>query len=233
MSGQTPVSTVVAVVPAAGAGVRLGAPVSKPYVELCGRSILERTLVSLSAAPSISGIVLVAAPDELENARAAVPSGVPLLGLVPGGEERFDSVLCGLNALPDGTDLVLVHDGVRPFVTVREIEETVALARGMGAAIAATSPVETVKETDGERIVTTRDRGNVRLAQTPQVFRVELLQRAYRHAMECGTKGTDESSLVERLGADIGIVEADRWNIKITREEDILLGEWILREIRK
>ena len=217
-------------IPAAGAGRRLGAGVPKPFVELAGRTILARTLEAIAAAPSVAGLVVAAPPDRLEEVRRAAPEGAPLLAVVAGGEERFDSVRNGLAAVPEGTAIVAVHDAARPFVTVRETEAVIDAARRHGAALSVTAPVETVKRTAGGRIVETLDRDTIRLAQTPQAFRAELLGRAFRRAAEEGEKGTDEASLVERLGEPVYPVEADRWNRKITTAEDLRLGEWILRE---
>jgi 2-C-methyl-D-erythritol 4-phosphate cytidylyltransferase len=167
------------------------------------------------------------------RAEGVVPAGAPVIRIVAGGRERFDSVWIGLGELPDGAEIVLVHDGVRPFVTVREVEDTVAMARQIGAGVAVSAPVETVKRIEGERLHATLDRERIRLAQTPQAFRVEILRRAYDAALEDGFRGTDEASLVERIGGEIGLVEADRWNLKITGEEDLRLAEWILREVRR
>jgi 2-C-methyl-D-erythritol 4-phosphate cytidylyltransferase len=224
---------VVAVVPAAGAGLRLGGDVPKPYRSIAGKPLLARTLEAIAAAPSIRGIVLVVAPGETVRAASLAPPRLSWFRVTPGGERRFDSVREGLRLVPPGVEIVVVHDGARPFVTVREIEETIALARATGAAVAATAPVETVKRVDGEIVTATLDRDRIRLAQTPQAFRASVLRDAYRQAEAGGWSGTDESALVERAGGRIGIVEADRWNVKITVEEDLLLAEWIVREVRR
>ncbi|MBM3320424.1 MAG: 2-C-methyl-D-erythritol 4-phosphate cytidylyltransferase [Candidatus Eisenbacteria bacterium] len=222
----------IVIVPAAGAGLRLGGAVPKPYRAVEGRAILARTLEAVASAPSVGGIVAAVAPGETERAASLAPPALAWFRAVEGGEERFDSVHRGLLEVPEETEIVAVHDGVRPFVTAREIEETVALARTIGAAATMSAPVETVKRVDGDEVTATLDRAKIRLAQTPQAFRAELLREAYRRAIEEGWKGTDESALVERIGARVGIVQADRWNIKITVEEDLLLAEWIAREVR-
>lgn len=224
---------VIAVVPSAGAGARLGGPVAKPYRDLGGRPILARTLEALAAAPSIGGLIVAVDAAEIERARALMPASVAWARVVAGGEERFDSVRLGLEEVPDETEIVVVHDGARPLVTVREIEETIALARKFGAALAVSAPVETVKRVDGDVVTATLDRDRVRLAQTPQAFRAEILREGYRRAVEDGIKTTDEAAIVERAGAKIGCVEADRWNRKITVEEDLRLAEWVLEERRR
>ena len=221
---------VIAVVPAAGAGMRVGGSVPKTYRDVAGRPVLARTVEAVAAAPSVGGIVVVVAPGDEERARAILPVSPSWLRVVPGGEARFDSVREGLGAVPDETTIVVVHDGARPFVTVRELEETIALAREVGAALTVTQPVETVKRVDGSRVSGTLDRDRIRLAQTPQAFRVPVLREAYRRAMEEGIKTTDEASLVERSGGEVRFVAADRWNVKITVDEDLRRAEWIVGE---
>ncbi|MBN1825189.1 MAG: 2-C-methyl-D-erythritol 4-phosphate cytidylyltransferase [Candidatus Eisenbacteria bacterium] len=233
MSDRFLIPEVVAVVPAAGAGRRFGAGAPKSFRELAGRTILARTLDALAAAPSIGGLVVAAPPDRLDEVRRLVPDGAPLLAVVAGGEERFDSVRNALAAVPEGTAIVVVHDAARPLVTARETEEAIEAARRYGAALTVSAPVETVKRIDGDRVTATLDRDLIRLAQTPQAFRADLLRRAFRTAEEDGVKGTDEASLVERLGEPVVPVEADRWNRKITVEEDLRLAEWVLREVRR
>ncbi|MCP5118571.1 MAG: NTP transferase domain-containing protein, partial [bacterium] len=173
---------VVAIVPAAGAGVRLGASEPKQFLMLGGDTILGRTLKRLAGAPSVDALIVAVAAKELRRVSDMV-DGLELPGcVVEGGEERFHSVCRGLGKVPESAEVVLVHDGVRPFVTEREIEETIAKARETGAAIAATRPVETVKEVEGTSITGTIDRRKIRLAQTPQAFRFDLFKRAYEVA---------------------------------------------------
>jgi len=221
---------VVAVVPAAGAGVRLPGPQAKPYREVGGRPILARAVEGILAAPSIGGIVIAAAAGDEERARSCVPGDAPWVRVVTGGAERFDSVCRGLEEVPEGAEIVVVHDGVRPFVTVREIEGTIALARERGGALVVTSPVETVKRVEEDQVVATLERSRIRLAQTPQAFRIEIMREAFRRAAEEGVGGTDEAAIVERYGGEIGTIPADRWNIKITVEEDLRLAAWIIEE---
>lgn len=218
---------VVAVVPAAGSGVRLGGDRPKQFLAVGGESILGRTLRRLAGAPSVDALVVAAAATEIGLVSDMV-DGLELPGcVVEGGRERFHSVLRGLDAVPDCAEVVVVHDGVRPFVTEREIEECVSAARCSGAAIAATAPVETVKQVEEGLIAATLDRRLIRLAQTPQAFRLDLFRRACAAALEGGYTGTDEASLVEKLGEKIVIVDADRNNRKITTADDLALGEFL------
>ncbi len=212
---------VAAIVPAAGAGRRFGEGEPKQFHLLHGETILGRTVRAVAEAPSVDYVIVAAASGEIERVVEIVKGSCRKGVVVEGGEERFHSVWNALDAVPKGVEIVVVHDGVRPFVTVREIEETIAAARARGGAIAASAPVETVKEVDRTRIVRTVDRKTVRLAQTPQAFRVDLLRRAYAKAFDDRFVGTDESSLVERLGAVVVVVDADPANRKITTPADL------------
>jgi 2-C-methyl-D-erythritol 4-phosphate cytidylyltransferase len=127
--------------------------------------------------------------------------------------------------------VVAVHDGVRPFVTVEEIERTVRAAQNAGAAILTAPVVDTIKKVEAGQVLMTLERDGLRRALTPQCFRYELLRRAYEQSEDVVNSATDDSSLVERLGVPVAIVEGDARNIKITRPEDIALGEIILKEV--
>ncbi|NNE07126.1 MAG: 2-C-methyl-D-erythritol 4-phosphate cytidylyltransferase [Gemmatimonadetes bacterium] len=243
----------VAIVPAAGSGVRMGGGEPKQFREIGGVPILLRTLTALRDAEVFERIIVAVSDDERARVEAWVRE-IPGLVCVTGGEERFHSVKNGLDAVDgegegvpgviptvpgtgspgsDDERVVLVHDGVRPFVTAREIVEVVAAAERDGAAIVCSQPVETVKSLgEGGGIVETLDRERVRLAQTPQAFQTGLFHEAYMRAESETYVGTDEASLVERLGYVVSVVEADRWNIKITTPEDFELAEWILKERR-
>src|SRR6185369_2195787 len=148
---------------------------------------------------------------------------------VPGGMTRADSVKRGLMAIRAATaEIVAVHDGVRPFVTVEEIDATVAAARTDGAAILVAPVTDTIKQVNDQRIVKTLDRGELRRALTPQCFRYELLRQAYQAADITDPSVTDESVLLETLGIPVSIVEGSPRNIKITTVEDLTSAEAIL-----
>ncbi len=242
----------VAIVPAAGSGRRMGGGEPKQFREVGGVPILLRTLSALRDANVFEHIIVAVSDEERARVEGWSP-GIPELVCVAGGEERFHSVKSGLDAVSElgdgvgddagdaGTSVagigshrvVLVHDGVRPFVTAREIIEVVRAAERDGAAIVCSRPVETVKSLgEGGGIVETLDRDRVRLAQTPQAFQIGLFREAYMRAEGENFVGTDEASLVERLGYVVSVIEADRWNIKITTPEDFELAEWILKERR-
>jgi 2-C-methyl-D-erythritol 4-phosphate cytidylyltransferase len=148
---------------------------------------------------------------------------------VPGGATRADSVKRGLQAIRSATaEIVAVHDGVRPFVTVEEIENTVEAARRDGAAILVAPATDTIKLVENGMIVKTLDRSGLRQALTPQCFRYDLLRQAYEHADVRDASVTDESVLVERLGHPVTIVEGSARNIKITTPYDLLVAGLLL-----
>ena len=152
--------------------------------------------------------------------------------VVPGGATRADSVKRGLLAIRSATaEIVAVHDGVRPFVAIEEIEDTVKAAKVTGAAILVAHVVDTIKEVRAGNVVRTIDRATLRHALTPQCFRYELLRQAYEQVDVKDPSLTDESSLVERMGAPVAIVQGSSRNIKITTQEDLALAEAYLRHL--
>jgi 2-C-methyl-D-erythritol 4-phosphate cytidylyltransferase len=226
--------TIGAVVPAAGKGKRMGGGKSKQFLELEGKPILVHTLERLNGCEEIDRIVVVAEADSLQETVGLIRAhGLSkVVSVVPGGEERQDSVWNGLEALSSLPEcaLVLIHDAVRPFVTATLIRSSLEAAIRCGAAVAAVPPKETLKQSaDGIWVGGTPDRDGFWVAQTPQVFRYQLLVEAYRSARQEGFRGTDDSSLVERTGTRVMIVRGDYDNIKITTQEDLELALGILR----
>jgi 2-C-methyl-D-erythritol 4-phosphate cytidylyltransferase len=216
-----------AVIPAGGRGRRMGA--KKQGLRLLGRPVLCWTVEAVEAAPAVAGIV-VAVPAEDVAAWRAVLAGCPKLrAVVAGGEERQESVARGLAAVPAEAELVAVHDGVRPCVTAQLIERLVADARAHGAAVPALPVVETLKRAREGRVIETVDRDGLWAVQTPQVFRADLLREAHRRAAAAGVCLTDDAALVERLGVEVRLVPGEPGNVKITRPEDLVLAEAILR----
>jgi 2-C-methyl-D-erythritol 4-phosphate cytidylyltransferase len=150
--------------------------------------------------------------------------------VVPGGATRADSVKRGLMSIRAATaEIVAVHDGVRPFVTVEEIDATIETARADGAAILVAPVTDTIKQVDSERVVKTLDRDGLRRALTPQCFRYDVLRHAYEAADVTDPSLTDESVLVEQLGHTVSIVEGSGRNIKITTAEDLAVAEVLLK----
>ena len=215
---------VSAIIAAAGAGRRLGAPVPKQLLELDGRSILERSVDAFAQHPAVAETIVVlpsslaSAPPEWLRARA------PHVRIVPGGERRQDSVAKGFDAVDSSADVVLVHDAARPFVTADVISRVIEAASVHGAAIAAVPVSDTVKRVEvanGQTtILETISRDTLYLAQTPQGFALGVLRDAVALGRS-GVEATDEAALAERAGHAVRIVNGARSNVKITTQEDL------------
>ena len=219
--------SVCAVVPAGGTGTRMGGTVPKQFLELNGKPILYYTLKTLQDCGIISELILVVPEKEYDNA-CTDWLGKPeiVTKVVVGGEKRQDSVYNGFCELSPQTEIVLVHDGVRPFLSHQMIQESVDAAREYGAAITAIPVNDTIKRVDDSGLVSqTVDRDGLWRVQTPQVFRYELLQEAFKKANSEKFYGTDEGTLIEHLGKPVKVVEGSEQNIKITRPEDLRLSE--------
>ena len=225
----------VAIVVAAGKGTRLGGNRPKQFLELDGIPVIIHTLRQFDRCREIDEVVTVLPAEETAGFQSlAQQFGLRKLArVIAGGETRAQSVQRGL-ASTHAADIVAVHDGVRPFVTPEEIDQVVAAARTSGAAILVAPVADTIKEISDGRIVRTLARSQLRRALTPQCFRLDILKRAYDQLAEVEREGievTDDSLLVERLGVEIVAVEGSARNIKITREEDLMIGEAILRSV--
>jgi 2-C-methyl-D-erythritol 4-phosphate cytidylyltransferase len=220
----TPPLVVGALVPAAGLGVRLGPGEPKALRELAGEPLLVHAVRTLRSVPSI-GVVVVAAPapDVEAVGRLLVAYDVVV---VPGGDDRQDSVHRTLAALPPDVDLVLVHDAARCLTPGHVIEAVVAALRAGADAVVPVLPIaDTVKHVDGVRVLGTVDRAALRAVQTPQGFRREVLARAHGAGLRAAT---DDASLVEALGGTVTTVPGDDEAFKITRPLDLLLAEAVL-----
>ena len=225
-------SLIVALVPAAGRGLRMGGFVPKQFLSLSGEPLIIYSLRTLQAAPMIDQIILAVPPADLEYCEREIVSRhrfTKVTKVVAGGAERQDSVRHALAHVPLDTEVVLIHDAVRPFVTPRMITEVVAVARKEGAAIVALPMRDTVKQvrTDGT-IERTVDRNPLWLAQTPQAFRRDWIEAAHKKAHAEGVRATDDAFLVEWLGHPVSVVEGSGENIKVTSPEDLVIGEAIL-----
>ena len=214
-----------AIIVAAGSGSRFKSDTPKQFLTLCGKPAIEHTLERFQSAPSVDSIVLILAEEFISEFDAEL---IPKLSrVVPGGDTRARSVLNGLNAVDDETEIVAVHDGARPLVTVDEIERTVAKAKLTGAACLVAPLTDTIKTIRGDEIAGTLDRDKLRRALTPQTFKIEILRKAFENA-DLRESVTDECYLVEKLGHPISFVEGCSRNIKITHPEDITLAEVLL-----
>lgn len=223
---------VTVIIAAAGAGRRMKADRPKQLLVINDTPILVYTIRKFDRCSLVDRIV-VAAPqesvDEIRKMVAGAGFSKPV-SVVQGGARRQDSVATAMQHMDPDTTIVAVHDAVRPFVSVEEIEATIRLAEKTGAALLAIPIVDTVKQIRKDIIDSTLTREHLVLAQTPQVFRVEILREAYERAKKDEYYGTDESSLVERMDHPVSIVRGSERNIKITRPGDLSLARFYLQE---
>ncbi len=225
--------SVAALVLAAGRGERLGASVPKAFVLLAGKPLLVHSLEALAESVSLDWLVPVVARADLGRFTSLGDSMNAIQGVtkpVVGGDERQDSVRAGLAALPEDVEWVAVHDAARPLVRPEDVERVIAAARSQGAAILATPVRDTIKRVRDGQIQETPPRAECYAAQTPQVFRVELLRKAVEKAAADGYRGTDDAELVERLGISVTVVEGHGSNLKVTDREDLEIAERLLAQ---
>jgi 2-C-methyl-D-erythritol 4-phosphate cytidylyltransferase len=229
---------VTVILPAAGLGTRMGRtpPESagtsrKQFMLLDGAPILLHTIRKFFSCPSVSEIVVALRAEDMPWVREFLekePAAKPVR-LVEGGDSRQQSVENALASLDPSTDIVAVHDAVRPFIDVATIEKVIAEAAKAGAAIVGIVPVDTVKQVHLNKVRATLARERLMLTQTPQVFRYALIKQAFEKAREDGFTGTDESSLVERLEqVEVNVVPGSDRNIKITKPTDMELARLFL-----
>ncbi|HSL55757.1 MAG TPA: 2-C-methyl-D-erythritol 4-phosphate cytidylyltransferase [Pyrinomonadaceae bacterium] len=221
----------IAIIAAAGAGTRMASDRPKQFLLLAGTPVIIHTLKVFEQCESINEVIVVLpAAESAGFLSLAGKFGLRKVArVVPGGVTRADSVKRGLMAIRATTaEIVAVHDGVRPFVTVEEIDAVIAAAQTDGAAILAAPVTDTIKQIDDRRVVKTLDRGLLRRALTPQCFRYDVLLQAYQVTDVTDPSVTDESVLVEKLGIPVSIVEGSPRNIKVTTAEDLVIAEAIL-----
>ena len=226
--------SVVAIIPAAGMGVRMGRGTPKQFLSLEGVPIFVLTLRKFAASDAVDEIYLVLRSEDMERARADVeraPFSKPVR-LVAGGATRQETVARALAEVPAATQVVVVHDAVRPFIQVDLIRRVVDHARKDGAAILGVPSVDTVKQVERQLIRGTIPRERVVLAQTPQAFRYDVIREAFARAAQDGFSGTDESSLVERLGHPVTVLMGSDRNIKITRPSDLPIARLYIAQER-
>ena len=223
-----------AIVPAAGSGSRMNQTISKQYLSISGKPILVRTLELLGQSSLIDALLVVVPGSDVDAVRTEILAPWNLkkvAGILAGGRERQDSVRAGIDALDGETDLVVIHDAVRPFISAELVERCILAGRQDGAATAGVPVKDTVKEVGPEGLILkTCDRSVLWLTQTPQVFRRDIIERAHRDAARDGYRATDDTALVERLGYAVRMVPGDYGNIKITTPEDLVIAEALLRQ---
>lgn len=220
--------------PAAGAGQRIGGDIPKALLPLHGIPLFVHTLKRLEAAGLLENTAILTIPgghrEDFDRAfRAAFPHAS--VHLVPGGAERQDSVENGLAALDPDTALVVIHDAARPFVSVDAIKRSIEAAGEHGAATVAVPAVDTILEGDADHfLASTPDRSRLWACQTPQTFRVEVIRQAHAQARHGNYSGTDDASLVRRQGNSVKLVLGTALNFKVTTREQVRLAECILKE---
>jgi 2-C-methyl-D-erythritol 4-phosphate cytidylyltransferase len=226
-----------AIIVAAGQGLRMGGPVSKQYLSLAGVPILGRTLNVFEKSGLFEEIIVVVGAADKEHCARQVFDKTKMarsVRIVAGGRDRQESVYNGLEASNGhDDDTVLIHDGVRPFVSEDTLVQCLEAVKTHGTCIAAVPACDTLKQIGANgRITETLPRDAVWLAQTPQGFRLGQIRAAHRQARQEGFVGTDDAQLVERLGQTVMVVPGSRVNIKITTPDDLLLAEAIWRHLQ-
>lgn len=216
-----------AIVLAGGSGSRMGADRNKVLLELRGEPVIVRSVRAFQGL--VDGVVLVTREEDIPAVKHAVEAAQLDVTVVPGGSSRQASVWNGLCALPAGCTHVLIHDGARCLVDEGTIRRCMASVEACGTGVAAIPAIDTIKQVDETNTVTaTPDRSTLRAVQTPQGFTVDIIRHAHEAAMQEGFLGTDDASLVERLGIPVQLTLGDRRNIKLTTPEDMLMAEAFL-----
>lgn len=222
----------VAVIPAAGVGLRMGCEQAKQFLDLGGRPLLSVTLEKFQVCPAIDSIILVVHPGEMDHCQREIVEKFGLTKveeLTAGGKRRQDSVRLGIEASRGNYELILIHDGVRPLIHPGLIERAVSAARKNRAVITALPAKETAKKIDKDGLVIkTCDRRQVWLVQTPQVFRYEDIIMAHQRAVHEGWEEvTDDALLVENMGIPVKVIEGSEDNIKVTTPHDMELARFL------
>jgi 2-C-methyl-D-erythritol 4-phosphate cytidylyltransferase len=221
---------VAAVIAAGGRGRRMNSTLSKQFLMLKGRPILYYTLNTFESLQEIDEIILVVGSSDIIYAQREIlmPYRFRKVKLVEGGKERQDSVYNGLRSCSPQTDIVVIHDGVRPFVTRKIILDSIEAAKKYRAVGVGVPVKDTIKVVDKGFILNTPDRKTLWAIQTPQTFEYSLILKAHEEARKSGFYGTDDTVLVERLGFPVRMIEGAYENIKITTPEDMIVAEAFL-----
>jgi len=227
----------IAIIPAGGSGRRMQGNLSKQYLLLDGIPVLVHTLSIFQKSPTVDEIFLIVPENDVEFARKHIVEsyGISKVSrLLKGGRERQDSVRQGIHALGRDDDIVVIHDGVRPFVT-EEILHAVISEVLKGTAVTVGVPVkDTVKSVDSRGwVAETLDRDRLWLIQTPQAFTRDIIKKAYEDAYRDNYYGTDDASLVERMGINVKVIHGSYDNIKITTKDDIVLAKILMKRLKK
>ena len=225
---------IAAIVPSAGTGERIKHRHKKPYIKLLGQPILAYALKVLDSVSAVNQIIVPVYPGEENFCKKEVVSKLPLtteVKIVAGGETRQESVRKALEFLPDICDIVLIHDGARPLISRSMIEDSIEITKKRSATTMGVPVKDTITMVSGDdqAITETLPRDSLYSIQTPQTFERDLIVNAHHIALHDGFKGTDDASLVRRLGIQVVVITGSYTNIKITTEEDLLFAEAIMR----
>lgn len=223
---------VSAIIAGGGLGIRMNNPLGKLFIEIDGRTIIELTLSIFESVDIIDEVILTIAEEEIEKANNLISECdfKKIKHVIAGGKTRQDSVYNGLKLVSPDTDIVVIHDGARPFVTKEIILESISEAKAHRAVIVGIPVKDTIKMVNNERLVTnTLDRELLWQVQTPQTFEYPLIKEAYERAKKLNIQATDDSRLVERLGEKVIMINGSYENIKITTPEDLKIAEVILK----
>jgi len=226
---------VAAIVPAAGKGRRIESKIDKLYIELCNKPILAHTLLRLSENRNIAEIIGSVRSGKIKKFKHDILDrfDIKKIKIVSGGKERTDSVYSALKRVSKDIDYILIHDGIRPFLTDKLIDSSLRAASRFGASIVAVPVKPTLKyEREDGFIQRTPDRRKYWEAQTPQVFKRELIEKAYRIAKSKNIRATDDAMLVESMGVKPKIVMGEYSNIKITTREDLELARILMKRFK-
>ena len=220
------------IIPAAGSGTRLGSQLPKPFIEIAGKTILEHTIYKFLVVQEVCEIIVATSKSSIEKVDRVFKNCFTeriRFKVVEGGLERQYSINNALKGVDNEIDAVAVHDAVRPFISVETIKKTISQLNSFDGAVVGVPAKDTIKQVgEVHEIVQTPDRSKLWQAQTPQIFRKGILLKAYKDAIEQNYFGTDDASLVERVGGKIVMVEGGRENLKITFPIDLKVAEMIL-----
>ena len=222
------------VIVAAGTGSRMKKDINKQFIKLKNKEIVAHTVDKFYNSENIDDIVVVIREDEEEyfNKNIKEKYGFTDIKVAHGGNERQDSVFNGIKMLKKECDVVLIHDGARPFVTDDIIKRSINKANEHNAIVVGVKVKDTIKVvSDNGNIVDTPNRSYLWAVQTPQVFKYDIITKAYEDAYNNNYYGTDDAMLVERIGYNVKMIEGSYNNIKITTQEDLEFGEQILKNI--
>ena len=226
-----------AIIVSAGKGVRMNRSTPKQYLLLQGRPVLCHTVMAFSKCPEVDKIALVVPEKDIQYCQEQLLSGLRIdtpVNVLAGGKRRQDSVFNGILSIDDRDSIVVVHDGVRPLIRPKMISRCINKAKTSGACILGLPLQDTLKMVDCDSLIQrTINRGGLWTAQTPQAFHYQLIRDAHDAAAKAGVETTDDAALLERMGFPVNILLGTKDNLKITTNDDLILADVILSQIKQ